>query len=46
VFLALNEVNLVANVDDAVGFMLGIAAGGIDEEAAETWIRQRIEPTA
>jgi hypothetical protein len=24
----------------------GIAAGEIDEEAAETWIRERIEPTA
>ena len=43
VFLALNGANLVADVDSAVAFMLGVAAGEIDEEAAEAWIRERIE---
>ncbi len=38
VFLALNGHDLRANVDDAVAFMLGVATGEIDEEAAETWI--------
>ena len=46
IFLALNDVSLDADVDDAVTFMLGVAAGEVDEEAAETWIRQRIEPSA
>lgn len=44
VFLALNDVALVADADHAVAWMLGIAAGEIDEAAAETWIRERIEP--
>lgn len=34
---------LATIADDAVAFMLGIAGGEIDEEAAEAWIRQRIE---
>lgn len=45
VFLALNGVALVADTEDAVVFMVGIAAGEIDEAAAETWIRERVEPT-
>jgi death-on-curing protein len=44
VFLALNGVILAAEVDDAVAWMLSIAAGEIDEEAAEAWIRERIAP--
>lgn len=43
VFLALNGHDLATSADDAVAFMLGVAAGEIDEEAAETWIRERIE---
>ena len=38
VFLALNGHELRADVEDAVAFMLGVAAGEIDEEAAEEWI--------
>ncbi len=37
--------SLETTVDEAVALMLGIAAGEIDEEAAERWIRERIEPT-
>lgn len=46
IFLALNGRALAPPADDAVAFMLGLAAGEIDEGAAEAWIRQRIEPTA
>ena len=46
IFLALNGYDLATSSDDAVAFMLGIAAGEVDEEAAETWIRGRIEATA
>ncbi len=42
VFLALNDQILAADVDDAVAFMLGVAAGDVDEEAAEAWIRARV----
>lgn len=45
VFLALNGHDLATTADDAVEFMLAIAAGEIDEEAAEAWIRERIGPT-
>ncbi len=45
-FLALNGQTLATAVDDAVELMLGIAAGEIDEDAAEAWIRERIAPTA
>ena len=44
-FLALNGYVLAATADDAVAFMLGIAAGEIDEDQAELWISERIEPT-
>jgi death on curing protein len=44
VFLALNGIELTADADDAVAFMLGIAAGEIDEDTAETWIRDRVAP--
>ena len=43
-FLALNGLELVADDDDAVELMLGIAAGEVDEDAAEEWVRERIEP--
>ncbi len=45
IFLALNGYDLPTTADDAVAFMLAVAAGEIDEEAAEAWIRERIEPT-
>jgi death on curing protein len=44
-FLALNGITLVAHVDDAVDWMVGIAAGEIDEDAAEAWIREHTEPS-
>jgi death-on-curing protein len=44
VFLALNGITLIVEDDDAVAWMLDIAAGEINEEAAEAWIRERIEP--
>ena len=43
VFLALNGRNLVAGLEDAVTFMLGVAAGEVDEPTAEAWIRDRLE---
>jgi death on curing protein len=43
VFLTLNGITLVAHVDDAVDWMVGIAAGEIDEDAAEAWIREHTE---
>ena len=43
VFLALNGHGLSTTADDAVAFMLGIAGGEIDEEAAEAWISQQME---
>ena len=43
IFLALNGLTLSTTADDAVAFMLGIAAGEVDEEAAEAWIRERLE---
>lgn len=46
IFLALNGYDLATSPDDAVACMLGVAAGEVDEEAAETWIRERIEATA
>jgi death-on-curing protein len=46
IFLALNGMSLETTVDEAVALMLGIAAGEIDEEVAEQWIRERIEPTS
>ncbi len=45
IFLALNDHGLETTADDAVTLMLGIAAGDIDEHAAETWIRERITPS-
>ena len=44
IFLALNGRSLATTADDAVAFMLGVAAGDTDEDAAEVWIRERIEP--
>lgn len=45
VFLALNGQSLTADIDDAVALMCGIAAGDVDEEAAEAWITARITPS-
>lgn len=45
IFLALNECALETSPDDAVTLMLGIAAGDIDEDAAEAWISGRITPS-
>jgi death-on-curing protein len=42
IFLALNGYDMVTTADDAVAFMLGIAAGEIDESEAEAWIRTRV----
>lgn len=42
IFLALNGYALETSADDAVTLMRGIAAGDIDEDAAEAWIRDRI----
>jgi len=44
VFLALNGHLLASEDDDAVELMLGVAAGDIDEEAAEAWIRDHLAP--
>lgn len=44
-FLALNGETIIADTDDAVAFMLGVAAGDIDEQAAEVWITERIAPS-
>jgi len=44
IFLTLNGRFLATTADDAVALMLGIAAGDTDEDAAEVWIRERIEP--
>jgi len=44
IFLTLNGRFLATTADDAVALMLGIAAGDTDEDAAEAWIRERIEP--
>lgn len=45
IFLALNDHALDTSADDAVTLMLGIAAGDIDENAAEAWIAGRIVPS-
>lgn len=44
IFLAMNGYDLVTTADEAVAFMLGIAAGEVDEIAAEAWIHERIGP--
>jgi death-on-curing protein len=44
IFLALNNHALETTADAAVTLMIGIAAGDIDENAAEAWIRGRIIP--
>jgi death-on-curing protein len=44
IFLALSGYDLATSADEAVGFMLAIAAGEIDEDAAEAWIREHVEP--
>ena len=37
-FLAINGIELTADPDDAVEFMLGVAAGTIDEQQCTEWI--------
>jgi death-on-curing protein len=37
-FLAVNGIELTADPDDAVEFMLGVAAGTIDEQQCTEWI--------
>jgi death-on-curing protein len=44
IFLALNGYDLTTTTDEAVEFMLAIAAGEIDEGAAEAWVRERVDP--
>lgn len=43
-FLALNRFDLSTDTDDAVAFMVGVAAGEVDEQQATEWIATRIEP--
>ena len=43
-FLAINGIELAADPDDAVEFMLAIAAGTIDVEQATEWIETRADP--
>ncbi|CAB4624978.1 unannotated protein [freshwater metagenome] len=43
-FLAINGIELAADPDDAVEFMLAVAAGTIDVEQATEWIETRADP--
>ena len=43
VFLALNGQELVVNPDEAVSFMLTIAAGDLDEAGAAAWLTDRLD---
>ena len=43
-FLGLNGYRLVATQAEATLTMLGVAAGGIDEEAFAAWIREHTQP--
>lgn len=43
-FLAINGIELAADPDDAVEFMLAVAAGTIDVAQATEWIDKRAEP--
>lgn len=43
VFLAVNGVDLDAEVDDAVALMLAVAAGKADEDAVIVWLRDRVD---
>ena len=42
VFLRLNGARLVAPLPDLYAMVLGVASGELGEDAAATWIRQRI----
>ncbi len=44
-FLAINGIELAANPDDAVEFMLAVAAGTIEEQRAAEWIETHADPT-
>ncbi|MCC6225020.1 MAG: type II toxin-antitoxin system death-on-curing family toxin [Microthrixaceae bacterium] len=46
IFLALNGHRLEVGTEQAVGLMLGVAAGELDEAAVAEWLRQHLEPTA
>lgn len=43
-FLAINGIELAVDPDDAVEFMVGVAAGSIDEAQASEWIETRADP--
>ena len=43
-FLAINGIELAADPDHAVEFMLAVAAGTIDVEQATEWIETRADP--
>jgi len=43
-FLALNEIELSAEPDDAVAFMLAVAVGTIDVQHATAWIEMHAKP--
>jgi death-on-curing protein len=45
-FLAINGIELAADPDDAVEFMLAIAAGTLDVERATGWIEKHVEPSS
>ncbi|QYG93238.1 type II toxin-antitoxin system death-on-curing family toxin [Iamia sp. SCSIO 61187] len=45
IFLALNGHRLEVGTEHAVGLMLGVAAGELDETAVAEWLRQHVEPT-
>jgi prophage maintenance system killer protein len=43
-FLAINGINLEADPNDAVDFMVGVAAGTIDEQRCTEWIERHSAP--
>ena len=46
VFLLLNGVDLVADVDEQERLMLDVAAGRLDRQKLEIWLGQHIKPAA
>lgn len=45
VFLELNDMELDVDEDEAVGTMLAVAAGSIDEPTLTVWLRERVRPS-
>jgi death-on-curing protein len=45
-FLALNQVTLKFEPDDAIRAMLALAAGELSEEEMADWFRQRVTPSS